>query len=214
MIGFAIFQAPSVNFNIWLAHRPRVAKDWMSDIHPLRTQATSGLDRPMEPLPIDLSDERWGELQSAFRRSYDVRPALRRLASRDAAVWDEFWEELHHQGDVGEASYAAIPAIVRIYTEQAQQPDWNVYALAATIEEARHGNDNPAIPPWLAANYDLGWADLEARALAELPPASDDALVSSILAVLALAKGKRTLARMALLTEDERKEMLDSAGWG
>jgi hypothetical protein len=168
----------------------------------------------MAPLPIDLSDERWGELQSAFRRPYDVRPALRRLVSEDTAVWYEFWEELHHQGDVGEASYAAIPAIVRIYAEQARQPDWNVYALAATIEEARHSNDNPAIPAWLAATYERGWAELEALALAELPQASDDDLVSSILAVLALGKGKRTLARMALLTEDERNEMLNTAGWG
>lgn len=167
----------------------------------------------MEPPPIDLSDERWSELQSALRRSYDVRPALLRLASGDGAVWEEFWEELHHQGDVGKASYAAIPAIVRIYTEQGQ-PDWNVYALAATIEEARYGGDNPVMPAWLAADYERGWAELEARALAELPSASADDLVSSILAVLALTKGKRTLARMALLTEEERKEMLDTAGWG
>lgn len=129
-------------------------------------------------------------------------------------MWDEFWEALHHQGDVGEASYAAIPAIVRIYAEHSTRPDWNVYAFAATVEEARHGNDNPAMPDWLAAEYERGWTELEARALAELPSASDDELVSSIMAVLALAKGKRTLARMALLTEDERKEMLDTAGWG
>lgn len=129
-------------------------------------------------------------------------------------MWEEIWEELHHQGDVGEASYAAIPAIAQIYAEQGQQLDWNVYALAATVEEARHGNDNPVMPTWLAAQYERGWAKLEACALAQLPLASDDELVSSILAVLALAKGKRTLARIALLTEDERKEMLDTAGWG
>jgi hypothetical protein len=39
-----------------------------------------------------------------------------------------------------------------------------------------------------------------------------DELVSSIIAVLALAKGKRTLARMALLTDDEREELLGEAG--
>jgi hypothetical protein len=167
----------------------------------------------MEPLTIDLSDTRWSELQGAFRRSYDARPALRRLASGDAVAWEEFWEELHHQGDVGEASYAAIPAIVRIYVEQGR-PDWNVYALAATIEGARHGGDNPAMPAWLAADYERGWTELEARALAELPSASTDDLVSSILAVLALARGKRSLARMALLSEDERQEMLDTVGWG
>lgn len=167
----------------------------------------------MEPCTIDLSDARWGELHGAFRRPYDFRPALRRLASGDMAAWEEFWEELHHQGDVGVASYAAIPAIVRTYAERGR-PDWNLYALAATIEGSRHGGDNPEMPSWLADDYNRGWAELDARALAELPSASDDDLVSSILAVLALAKGKRTLARMALLSEDERKEMLETAGWG
>jgi hypothetical protein len=32
--------------------------------------------------------------------------------------------------------------------------------------------------------------------------------------VLALSKGRRTLSRMAMLTEDERLEMLGEAGWG
>ena len=162
---------------------------------------------------MNLADERWAALQGGYRQLYDVRPALQRFAAGDVAVWDEFWQELHHQGDVGEASYAAIPEIVRAYVAQGR-PDWNVFALAATVEEARHGAGNPTLPAWLADNYESAWRQLEVRALADFPAASNDELVSSILAVLALAKGKRTLARMALLTEDEREEMLGEAGWG
>jgi len=162
---------------------------------------------------VDLADERWTSLQGGYRRPYDARSALRRFAAGDRSVWDELWEELHHQGDVGEASYAAVSEIVRVYALQSR-PDWNVYALAATIEEARHGGANPPLPTWLAADYHRAWKDLEAKALSDLPAASDDELVSSILAVLALSKGKRTLARMALVTEDEREEMLKEAGWG
>jgi hypothetical protein len=33
-------------------------------------------------------------------------------------VWDELCNELHHQGDVGLASYAAIPQLVRISEER------------------------------------------------------------------------------------------------
>jgi hypothetical protein len=162
---------------------------------------------------MDLADERWVGLQGGYGRPYDVRPALRRFAAGDPAVWGELWEELHHQGDIGEASYAAIPALVEAYSAQSR-PDWNLYALAATIEGARHCGDNPALPVWLADDYNRAWKNLETRALAELPAANDEELVSSILAVLALAKGNVTLARMAMLTEDEREEMLGEAGWG
>lgn len=162
---------------------------------------------------MDFADARWAELQGGYRQTYDARPTLRRLAAGDLAVWDEFWQELHHQGDVGEASYAAVVEIVRIYEAQTK-PDWNVFALAATVEEARHGAGNPALPAWLIADYETAWSQLEARALADFRGATGDELVSGILAVLALVKGKRKLARMALLTEDEREEMLREVGWG
>jgi hypothetical protein len=162
---------------------------------------------------VDLADERWANLQGAYRRPYDVRPALQRFAAGDSSVWDELWEELHHQGDIGEASYAAVSEIVRAYSEQSR-PDWNVYALAVTVEQARHHGANPTLPAWMAADYRRAWKSLETRALTDLPAATDDELVSSILAVLALTKGKLTLARMAMLTEDEREEMLGEAGWG
>jgi hypothetical protein len=128
-------------------------------------------------------------------------------------VWQELWQELHHQGDVGEASYAALAPLVRMYTGRGQ-PDWNIYALAVTIELARNAGANPPVPSWLAEDYWGAWKKLEAQALAELPAANDDDLVVSILATLALAKGKRTLAQMAVLTEDEREEMLNEFGWG
>jgi hypothetical protein len=64
---------------------------------------------------------------------FDPRPILQVLETGDdSAAWDQLWEELHHQGDVGEASYAAVPHLIRI---QAQRSDvnWNLYALISTI---------------------------------------------------------------------------------
>jgi hypothetical protein len=160
---------------------------------------------------MNLSDERWSQLEGGYRQPYDARPALRRLEAGDASAWNVLWEELHHQGDVGEASYAAVPELVRIYAARTRS-DWNTYALASTIEAARLAGGNPPLPDWLAHSYKLAWTRLEAEAIADLPSARDDELVNGILAVLALAKGKATLARMAMLTEDERQEMLDGAG--
>jgi hypothetical protein len=164
-------------------------------------------------MSMELADERWAELHGGYGRPYDVRPALRRLARGDDTVWEEFWQELHHQGSVGEASYAAIPEIVSGYAGR-DRPDWNVFALAATVEDARHDAGNSALPAWLAADYETAWKQLEVYALADFPAASSDELIRSILAVLALAKGKRRLARTALLPDDELEEMLSEAGHG
>jgi hypothetical protein len=163
---------------------------------------------------MDLEDEHWTGLLAGYGVPYDPRPALGKLAAGDAAAaWAELWQELHHQGDVGEASYAAIPALVRIYAER-KEPDWNTYGLAATVEEARHNGSNPAMPEWLRADYDAAWHDLFALGLAELPGATSSELIDSIIAVLAFGKGRPTIGRMAMLTEDERQEMLDGSGWG
>jgi hypothetical protein len=61
---------------------------------------------------LSLTDPIWHELEGGYRVPYDASKALARM-ERGKSVWDEFWNELHHQGDVGVASYAAIPQLVR-----------------------------------------------------------------------------------------------------
>ena len=119
----------------------------------------------------------------------------------------------HHQGNVGEVFYAAVPELVQIHQKRGVS-DWNTYAIAATIEESRQNERYPAMPDWLLPDYEAAWRKLQALALAEFPDATDDELIHSIMAVLAFAKGRITLGRMAMLTEDERKEMLDATGRG
>jgi len=163
---------------------------------------------------MELDDERWSKLCGGYRTPYDPRNAIGRLAAGNiTAAWDELWQGLHHQGDVGEASYAAVPELVRVH-EARRASDWNTYAIAATIEEARQNERNPAVPDWLLPDYEAAWRNLQVLALAEFPDATSDELIHSIMAVLALAKGRITLGRMAMLTEDERAEMLDAIGWG
>jgi hypothetical protein len=118
---------------------------------------------------MERTDVRWEELEGGYRHAYDVRPALARLSAGDPRAWEELWEELHHQGDVGEASYAAVPGLVSICSDH-RPADWNLYALSATIEQARHTGDNPPLPAWLAEDYALAWKRLEVLALTELSP--------------------------------------------
>jgi hypothetical protein len=161
---------------------------------------------------MELNDKRWAELRGGYGELYDPRSIILRLSQNDGSAWDELWQKLHHQGDIGEASYAALPLLVRAH-EARGIADWNTYALAAVIEEARHDPKNPPVPDWLLPEYEAGWQALETMALREFPAATNSQLVDSIIAVLAFAKKRILLGRMAMLTEDERQEMLGSVGW-
>jgi hypothetical protein len=66
---------------------------------------------------LGLDDSRWSSLTGGYRTAFDPRPLLARLETKHgtAVVWHELWEEPCHQGDVGEASYASVPPLVRIH---------------------------------------------------------------------------------------------------
>ena len=86
---------------------------------------------------LSLDDKRWRDFSGGYRVPFDPRPLLSKLETEDDTkdVWRELWGELHHQGDVGEASYASVPHFVRIY-RQRDAIDWNTYAIVAIIELA------------------------------------------------------------------------------
>ena len=88
-------------------------------------------------------------LRAGIERSSTRRPQLSELLANNntKVAWNELWEGLHHQGDVGEASYAAVPHLVRIYRER-REFGWNTYAIVAVIELARDDGKNPKMPKW------------------------------------------------------------------
>jgi hypothetical protein len=159
-------------------------------------------------------DDLWRSLTGGYRIPYDPRPALRslELGENVESVWRELSTELYHQGDVGEASYAAVPHLVRIH-EQRSIPDWNTYALAAMIEEGRNAPQNPILPDHLRDAYEQAWRELVRIGLNEFEKANDSLLVSSIIAVLAMGKGQFYLGRLAVLFNDqERMKFFSDAG--
>jgi hypothetical protein len=157
------------------------------------------------------NDPKWKEFKGGYKLPYDPTPVLQKLedGTDTAGVWEELWQELHHQSDIGEASYAAIPHLVRIHEEN-HTLDWNLYALAATIEIERHRKTNPPLPPWLAQDYREAWKILLNLAIDDLRAAKDEITVQVLLGVIALGKGLLTLgAVISDFTEDERLEILD-----
>ena len=93
-------------------------------------------------------------MSGGYKTPFDPRPLLKRLEieSDKSTVWEELWNELHHQGDVGEASFAAVPYLVRAYRQRGVI-DWNTFAIVAVIELARKEGKNPDVPGWLEEDY-------------------------------------------------------------
>jgi len=139
---------------------------------------------------------------------FDPRPLLRRLETEHdtARVWQELWEELHHQGDVGDASFAAVPFLVRIYQERGVI-DRNVYAIITIIELARAEGKNPDVPEWIAEDYFQAIRKLAEIGTKEVmrAEAADD--VGAILSVVATEKGLRSHGRF--LVNYSEAEMID-----
>lgn len=160
---------------------------------------------------FNFDNKRWDELSGGYKIPYDPRPALRSLESGDPVepIWNEFWEELHHQGDVSDASYAAVPFLVR-YISRSTKPDWNPYGLVGVIEIERHRKTNPPIPDWIADAYFRSWKDLLQLGSRDLEEADDPITIQVILGILALAKGEVKLgAFIAKPDTSEIKEFLD-----
>ncbi len=151
----------------------------------------------------------WPKLEGGYRIPYDPRPAVESLtqAPTDQEVWNELWNELHHQGDVGEASYAAVPLLIDACRNAPR--DRNFYGLIATIETERHRIANPVLPKWLEDRYQGALREAKLFALADLEGSTDPLLVRSALAVVALCSGQHELgALLAFADTSQVREVL------
>jgi hypothetical protein len=156
-------------------------------------------------------DPRWKALTSGYRLAYDPRSAIEALATpaRRDSVWNELWRELHHQGDVGDASYVAIPLLTEV---RSKDPDlgWQFYALCATIEIERWRKRNPPLPSWLAEDYEAAWRAILAFALSDLQVSTDRLMIQSALTAVAVARHEIKLgAMLAFLDESEIDEWVE-----
>ncbi|MFN8607511.1 MAG: hypothetical protein U0931_08265 [Vulcanimicrobiota bacterium] len=131
----------------------------------------------VEQALLSLDDARWKDLLGGYKAPYDAAAPLRRMEAGED-VWEELWNELHHQGDVDTASYTAVPHLVRLAKKNR---DFNLYALVGVIEVERHRKTNPPIPDWLLADDQQAWRDWTALALQDLTGPCDSSLVQPAL---------------------------------
>ncbi|WP_312434948.1 hypothetical protein [Janthinobacterium sp.] len=164
-------------------------------------------------MPLSLDDPLWSTLEGGYRQPYDASAPLKALRAGDD-IWHELWEELHHQGDVGAASYAAVPQLVSICGGAAER-GVDFYALIALIEIERHRRHNPPVPGWLADSYHAAWAQLPAIAARDLQGECEPELLNAVLTVLALAKGdlKRGTVLMHMDSSEVDDWLEERLGW-
>jgi hypothetical protein len=158
---------------------------------------------------LSFDDERWNNLTGSYKTPFDPRASLRKLESQHdtATAWKELWEELHHQGDVGDASYAAVPELVRI-RRNGSAAGWNLYAIVAIIELARTESQNPNLPDWLREDYFRSIQELAQLGTKDILFAEEGETKRAILSVIAIAGGLRTHGRfLVAYSEDELLEM-------
>jgi hypothetical protein len=114
----------------------------------------------------------------------------------------ELWNELHHQGDVGLASYLSVPHIIRISKEK-RLLNYNIFGLISTIEIERH-DGNPKLP----AEFEDSYFDSLKNGIPELVEMClndnwDLTLTSTILSVLAISKGHIEMAKAISKMDDQ-----------
>ena len=113
----------------------------------------------------------------------------------------------HHQGDVGDASYAAVPELVRIH-RNSSVADWNLYGIVAIIELARTESQNPEVPEWLRDDYFRSLQELAQMGTKAILSADESEAKRAILSVIAIAKGLRTHGKfLVAYSEDELLEL-------
>lgn len=148
---------------------------------------------------LQLDDPKWPTLQGGYRIPYDASKPLRQLESKldpdnEERVLKELWNELHHQGDVGEASYAALPHLLRIACTKPRL-NWNYFGLIGTIEEQRHEPQNPQVPKFLADAYFAALRDLPRLVTSHPDNEWDELLSRCIVSCILLVKGHRKIAK-------------------
>jgi hypothetical protein len=158
---------------------------------------------------LSLEDPRWQQLRGGYKVLFDPRPLLIQLEGDPSAKnWGLLTEELFHQGDVGDASYAAVPQVVRIVLKHSPL-HVGALTLVVLIEVARRSGGNPPVPEWLKTEYETAIEQLAREVLIRFEQLEDADLVRGALAILAVWKGQTECARAAALhSEEELKEIL------
>jgi hypothetical protein len=156
---------------------------------------------------MDLDNPIWNTLTGGYKFPYNASLPLKRLAaaSRQSdfeAILDDLWENLHHQGDVGTASYLAIPQLVSICISK-KSLHWKFIGLCVMIENCRLEKHNPEVPTEFQDEYLDALAELERYLLQNLKSITDQTSLRLSLALFATINGQPGLGKAIEIMDDD-----------
>lgn len=163
---------------------------------------------------MDLDSNVWKDFNGGYKTPYNASRPLKKLRdttepSETAALFKELWENLHHQGDVGIASYLAVPHLVAICINK-NSLDWNYIGLCVLIENCRLEDHNPELPYEFGDFYFDALTQFEKYLLANFKSITDQSALRLTLALLATVNGQPGLGKLIeKLDEDVISEFLD-----
>lgn len=163
---------------------------------------------------INLDEQIWKALEGGYRIPYDVSIPLKKLENTSdpktiERIWSELWNELHHQGDVGVASYLAVPQLVRI-AKLKDFYNWNFLGIWCVIEQQRLLGNNPSLPEKYKGYYFSGLNNLNEFVIKNIARETDDITFRIALSTLALCSKQIKLSKAIMnLDDDTMDEFLE-----
>lgn len=163
---------------------------------------------------MELNNPLWPTLHGGYQIPYNASIPLQELYTQKGwaqreDVLAEFWENLHHQGDVGLASYMALSHLVALYIEN-RSLEWNIPSLCLVIEHCRLSGKNLALPIEYHKDYFDALKRLEAYFLERFKQIEDPTTLRIALAHFATINGQSKLGRaIENMDEDVIDEFLE-----
>lgn len=160
---------------------------------------------------LDITADQWNNMNGGYKTPYNPSYIFELLSKDICSVeaWDLTWENLHHQGDIGEASYAIIPKLVDLYKES-QSTDCQLYSYVSLIIQESHRKSNPKIPDWLIEDFSKSLSSLFEMALSDLKISDNKDWTISIVGFILAYKGLiKDSAAIISLDQSEIEEILE-----
>jgi hypothetical protein len=151
---------------------------------------------------LSLDSPRWSQLRHAYGPASDIPGLLRELGSVPASggekePWYTLWSALAHQGDVYDASFAAVPHVVEVLAGALDRADFSYFQFPAWVEICRVKNE-VEIPGDLQSAYFEAMGRLPLLVGAAANREWDEGYLRCALAAVAAAKGQITIAEALL----------------
>jgi hypothetical protein len=147
---------------------------------------------------LALESNYWSELRHAYGAATDIPALLSQLTTLPASQgetepWFSLWSALAHQGDVFDASFAAVPHIVRAAATNPLGADAVYFQFPAWVEICRRKQELE-VPSELAKAYFDALAKLPSLVAAASAREWDADFLQCALSAIAAAKGQPLVA--------------------